>query len=139
MVEGRDLFVHLRSANSDYDVRAHLGEMIALLGPPPKKLIDRELSWSKVKWSHAVSNPEGKLSQTTREYFGGLFFTSDGEFMHKGLIPSDVSLEDSVSALQGREKEDFLDFVRMMLHWLPEERKSARDLLEHPWLQEGSG
>jgi hypothetical protein len=132
MMEGRDLFIHLRSANGEYDVRAHLGEMIALLGHPPKKLIDRELSWSKVKWSHAVSNSEGKLSQTTREYFGRPFFTSDGEFMHKGLIPMDVSLENSVPSLQGEDREVFLDFVRMMLHWLPEERKTARELLEHP-------
>ena len=137
-MEGRDLFLNLRSSNGDYDVRAHLAEMIALLGSPPQKLIDRELYWSEVKWSHAVPNSEGKLCQTAREYYGGPFFKSDGEFMHKGLIPTEIKLEDSVLSLRGKEKRLFLDFIRMMLQWLPENRKTAKELIEHPWLQEGS-
>ena len=52
--------------------------MIALLGPPPKTLIDREIRWSQVKWSHAVPNAEGELCQTAREYYGGPFFNSEG-------------------------------------------------------------
>jgi hypothetical protein len=43
MVEGRDLFTHIRSDQGGYDVRAHLAEMFALLGAPPKILIDREI------------------------------------------------------------------------------------------------
>jgi hypothetical protein len=74
MMEVRDLFTHLRSSQGDYDVRAHLAEMIALLCAPPKTLIDREMDWSEVKWSHAVPSSEGKLCQTTREYCGGPFF-----------------------------------------------------------------
>ena len=66
---------HIRSGQGDYNVRAHLAEMIALLGTPPKILIQREIRWSEVKWSHAVPNSEGKLFQTAREYFGGLFST----------------------------------------------------------------
>lgn len=40
IMEGRDLFTHVRSSQGHYDVRAHLAEMIAILGPPPKELID---------------------------------------------------------------------------------------------------
>ncbi|KAI9746888.1 MAG: hypothetical protein M4579_007567, partial [Chaenotheca gracillima] len=76
MMEGKDLFTHIRSSQGHYDVRAHLAEMIALLGPPPKILIDREIRWSEVKWSHAVPNSTGKLCQTARDYYGGPFFNS---------------------------------------------------------------
>lgn len=41
-MEGKDLFKHIRSSKGDYDARAHIAEMIALLGPPPKELLDRE-------------------------------------------------------------------------------------------------
>ncbi len=131
-MEGRDLFKHIRSSQGGYDVRAHLAEMVALLGAPPKILIDREIRWSNMKWSHAVPNSEGKLCQTAREYYGGPFFNSEGEFMHKHLIPTDVRLEDSVLALKGKEKQLFLDFTKKMLQWLPEDRMTAKQLLEDP-------
>ena len=38
--------------------------------------------------------------------------------------------------LVGQEKELFFKFMRAMLEWLPEERKTAKELLEDPWLQE---
>jgi len=81
MLEGRDLFTNICSSQGDYDARAHLAEMIALLGAPPKLLINREIQWSKVKWSHAVANAEGKLCQTAREYYGGPFFNSTGKLL----------------------------------------------------------
>jgi serine/threonine protein kinase len=36
--------------------------------------------------------------------------------------------------LEGEEKELFLDFIRSMLRWRPEDRKSATELLKHPWM-----
>ncbi|CZT46548.1 related to protein kinase [Rhynchosporium secalis] len=135
MMEGRDLFTHIRSSNGDSDARAHLAEMIALLGAAPKILIDREIRWSEVKWSHAVPNPQGKLCQTTREFYGGSFFNCEGEFMHKDLIPTGVSLEDSVLSLEGEDKRAFLSLIKKMLQWLPEDRKTAKELLEDPWLK----
>jgi len=58
--------------------------------------------------------------------------------MHKDLIPTDIKLEDSVLSLEGDDKRLFLDFIKNMLQWLPEERKTAKELLEDPWLQEKS-
>ncbi|KAK2629686.1 hypothetical protein QTJ16_000506 [Diplocarpon rosae] len=136
MMEGRDLFTHIRSSQGNYSVQAHLAEMIALLGASPKILIDREIRWSEVKWSHAVPNREGKLCQTAREYYGGPFFNSQGKFMHMDLIPTGVSLDKSVLSLQEEEKHLFLEFIKKMLQWLPEDRKTAKELLEDPWLQE---
>ena len=47
-----------------------------------------------------------------------------------------ISLEGSEENLEGRNKELFLHFMRSMLRWVPEERKSARELLDDPWLNE---
>jgi serine/threonine-protein kinase SRPK3 len=45
-------------------------------------------------------------------------------------------LEESEQFLRGKNKEVFLDFMRGMLQWRPEDRKTARQLLEHRWLYE---
>jgi len=58
--------------------------------------------------------------------------------MHKDLIPTDVRLEDSILSLEGEDKRLFLDFIKKMLQWLPEDRGTAKGLLEDPWLQEKS-
>ena len=50
------------------------------------------------------------------------------------LIPTDVRLEGSVLALDGEAERLFLDFVRKIFQWLPEERKTAKGLIEGPWL-----
>ena len=36
--------------------------------------------------------------------------------------------------MDGENKRQFLDFVRQILRWLPEERMTARELLDHPWM-----
>ena len=48
-------------------------------------------------------------------------------------MPS-ISLEEVEKRLLGREKELLLAFVRSMLKWLPEERKTAKELLQDPFL-----
>lgn len=54
--------------------------------------------------------------------------------MHKDLIPDAFNIGVSVLSLEGKEKEEFLNFVLKMLQWLPDKRKSAKELLEDPWL-----
>jgi hypothetical protein len=39
--------------------------------------------------------------------------------------------------MAGEEKGLFLNFVRKMLQWLPEDRKTAKELREDSWLQSG--
>lgn len=41
-------------------------------------------------------------------------------------------LADTITELVGDEKEVFLDFASGMLQWLPDKRKTARELLQHP-------
>lgn len=55
--------------------------------------------------------------------------------MHKDLIPTNVKLEDSVLALEGKDKRLFLDFIKKMLQWLSENRKTVKEPLEDPWLK----
>ena len=47
----------------------------------------------------------------------------------------DASLEDAEGRLAGEEKALFLRFVRRMLAWRPEERASALELLDDPWIK----
>ena len=77
-MENKDLFRYVRSSQGAYDPRAHLAEMIALLGPPPRTLIDREKRWREIKWSNAIRNAHGELCQTASEFYGGPFFNSEG-------------------------------------------------------------
>lgn len=50
-------------------------------------------------------------------------------------MPKRTSLEESEERLEGSNKETFLDFVRKMIQWRPEDRQTARQLLESDeWL-----
>lgn len=51
------------------------------------------------------------------------------------LLESGPELSDTVSVLEGEEKRVFLDFAGGMLEWLPEKRKTAKELLEHPFFE----
>src|SRR5271170_1079831 len=119
-----------------YSTRAHLAEVVGTLGPPPLDLLQR-----------------GKRSQE--------FFTEDGTYdilfldsicfrFKRGLltilrpgrwkadveVPQGTSLEQSEEFLEGKNKEMFLNFMRGMLQWRPEDRKTARQLLKDPWLND---
>lgn len=50
-------------------------------------------------------------------------------------MPTDFSLENSISRISGEDKRMFLDFVSRMLKWQPKDRSTAKDLLNHPWLR----
>lgn len=82
--------------------------MIAVLGLPPLDYLQRtETSW---------------------KYFGRF-----GNWKGAVEIPK-LSLKDSEEQLDGENRTLFLDFLRKMLHWVPEKRETAKQLLNHPWL-----
>lgn len=54
------------------------------------------------------------------------------------MIPGDLSLSDTVQSLDEDNKALFIDFIGQMLKWVPEQRKTAKELLEHPWLDLGA-
>ncbi|XHG07892.1 hypothetical protein AWENTII_011023 [Aspergillus wentii] len=123
----RDLFTRAFDDNGNYHPDAHLAEMIALLGPPPKGIVDREREGLEWNWSPAAQNAQGKLCTTASEGYGGPFFDED-----------DVKIEDTVKCLEGEQKDQFLTFALKMLQWLPENRKAAKELIEDPWLSDES-
>lgn len=57
-----------------------------------------------------------------------------GHFLYEDLI-SDRKLDDTVSSLEGEEREAFLDFAKGMLVWHPYMRKTAGELAGHPFLR----
>ena len=111
LFEGKHMFALLPQ---DKDINAcHLAQMVALLGgPPPLEFLRR--SKTKIPWQ---------------------YFTERGEWRGPADIPEDT-LETTEENLRGDDKAQFLAFVRKMVRWKPEDRRSARELLEDPWLQE---
>lgn len=61
-----------------------------------------------------------------------------GNFRYEHLIPRHLSIEDTVKSLEGEQKDQFLPFARKMLQWLPNDRKTAKELIEDPWLSDES-
>ncbi|KAL4745928.1 kinase-like domain-containing protein [Aspergillus terricola var. indicus] len=112
LFEGQHLFGDIFDPRGGHDPLRHLALMVALVGPPPTEFVRR--------------------SETTEQCFD-----SRGDWIahHEAPVPS-VSLETLETRLTGKEKELFLAFIRSMLKWMPEERKTAKQLLEHPYLSQ---
>lgn len=78
LLEGKDLFNQVYDDQGRYSSCAHLAEMVALLGPPPRRLLDLSSEKLGYKWFQPIENQEGKLCYRPREYFGGPFFDRRG-------------------------------------------------------------
>ncbi|KAG4439766.1 hypothetical protein IFR05_004734 [Cadophora sp. M221] len=137
MMEEKDLFTNPKDDQGRYDVHAHLAQMIALLGPPPKALLKRERSFRKLSFAPEILNPKGESCRNAFQYFSGPFFDDNGEFIGKDLIPQDLRIAETVTLFQIEEKQQFLEFVSKMLQWQLENMSKAKDLLEDPFLQLG--
>ncbi|PYI02454.1 kinase domain protein [Aspergillus sclerotiicarbonarius CBS 121057] len=109
--ENKHLFNAL-DEDGEYSPSHHVAEMVSYLGPPPLHFLQR--------------------SQETRHAFD-----ENGKWLGAGgvCIPS-MSLEESEENLSGQNQQAFLGFMRSMLQWVPEERKSAKELLNDPWLND---
>ncbi|KAK8902475.1 hypothetical protein QC760_008981 [Botrytis cinerea] len=111
LFEGEHMFHGQDSDGEGYSTRAHLAEVIGMLGPPPLDFLER-----------GVRTPE--------------FFDEQGKWIAEMPIAKDMELEKLELRLQGRNKEMFLNMMRGMLQWRPEDRKSARQLADDPWINE---
>ncbi|KAE8354163.1 kinase-like domain-containing protein [Aspergillus coremiiformis] len=85
-----------------------LAEMIAMLGPPQLNFLRR--------------------SPQSQKYWDPM-----GQWKAVVEVPQ-YSLEESEEYLEGENKKLFMQFIRKMLRWDPEERQSACELLSDPWL-----
>ena len=102
--------------------------MIALLGPPPKDFLERGKTDRPWLWFDEDGMYLIQSTGAIAEYL-----LPKGNWKGATEIPK-LTLEDAEKQLQGEEKALFLQFIRKMLKWKPEERESARKLLEDPWL-----
>ncbi|KAJ9490851.1 hypothetical protein VN97_g2395 [Penicillium thymicola] len=93
-----------------YRSRAHLAEMIRLLGPPPPSFLAR-----------------GNLTQN--------FFTEEGDLCAGEFVGEHIPLEQRETSPDGKEKDMFLRLVRKMLQWEPEKLSSAIELEQDEWVQ----
>ena len=107
MLEGRLLFTGIDERGMA-STEHQLARFVAVLGAPPRELLTRG-------------------DQPLR------YFDEEGKWTGAIAVP-ELSLELLLEALQGKEAEIFLDFMRKMLCWIPEERHTAKQLLLHPWL-----
>ncbi|KAF7187460.1 Serine/threonine-protein kinase SRPK [Pseudocercospora fuligena] len=108
LFEGRHLFYGRDPDGTGYSTRAHLAEVVAILGPPPPDLLQR--------------------GRRSNEFF------SDGKFIAEVPVPK-TTLAELETNLEGTEQDRFLTFMQGMLRWRPEDRKTAKQLLEDPWLR----
>ncbi|KAK2591913.1 hypothetical protein QQS21_010387 [Conoideocrella luteorostrata] len=107
--EGGSLFTGQDPEFQTYRSRAHLAEMISILGPPSRDLV-----------------AQGQLRHK--------FFSAQGNFSFENMIPKRTTLEERETTLNGEDKADFLRFVRRMLQWEPGKRSSAKSLAEDGWI-----
>ncbi len=108
--EGASLFTGQDPELHTYRSRAHLAEMMSLLGPPPPGLVAR-----------------GQLRHK--------FFDADGSFSTPEIMPAPTTLEQREVVLEDEEKAQFLRFVGRMLQWEPEKRSSAKNLAHDGWIR----
>ncbi|KAJ5587170.1 uncharacterized protein N7459_002935 [Penicillium hispanicum] len=110
LFEGGSLFSGQDPEFQSYRSRAHLAEMIRLLGPPSPGFLAR-----------------GNLTPK--------FFSEEGNLYAGELVGEHIPLEQRETSLDGEEKEMFLRLVRKMLQWEPEKRSSAMELEQDEWVQ----
>jgi len=64
------------------------------------------------------------------------------ELFHSGRLITGIDLTDKLSLetreeqFEGEKKEQFLNFIRSMLRWDPNDRLTARELFDDPWLND---
>ncbi|KAH7317634.1 serine threonine protein kinase, CMGC group [Rhexocercosporidium sp. MPI-PUGE-AT-0058] len=109
--QGGHLFTGHDPEHHSYRSRAHLAEMIALIGPPPQTLVHSGRSSPK-------------------------FFTDTGDFRADFTLPDCTSLEEREVGLEGESREKFLAMMRKMLHWEASKRSSAKALADEEWILE---
>ncbi len=90
--------------------------MVALLGPPPRQLLD-DSGPRALEFFNEDGSPKGEAPNETLEL----------------VLAS--SLERVEQTMTAEESGAFLAFLRRTLTWTEEERPTASELIDDPWLQ----
>lgn len=108
LLEPKGLFQIYDYNHPEINEAFHLANMVRILGPPPLDFLRRSPKSQKY-WDDA------------------------GDWKGVVPLPPPATLESLVTTLQGKKKDNFLDFIRGMLQWEPGERTSTVDAWNHPW------
>ncbi|KAG6154049.1 hypothetical protein E4U51_008715, partial [Claviceps purpurea] len=57
----------------------------------------------------------------------------DGRMIRKDLIKEKNGIPDFLNDFTEKDRSQFLDLANNMIRWLPENRKTAAELLQHPF------
>ena len=109
LLEPVGIFDSISTEPDRYKPEQHLGLMIGLLGLPPKSFLDRCTKAKK-------------------------YFDADGQFKFPNHVGEFCTFDHSIHRMSGEEKELFIDMAKKMLTWAPEDRWTAKQLLDHPFL-----
>ncbi|KAK7414584.1 hypothetical protein QQZ08_012529 [Neonectria magnoliae] len=109
LLEPKGLFQIYDIDNLEINEAFHLAHMVRILGPPPLDFLRRSPKSQKY-WDDA------------------------GDWKGVVPLPPPATLESLVTSLQGKRKDDFLDFIRGMLQWDPGKRTSTGHAWSHPWI-----
>lgn len=97
-----------RNPDGIFDDRAHLAELVALLGCPP---------------------PDFRA----RSHLSSVFWDDSGTWKELAPIP-DITFESLAANIKGEDKDGFLRWIRRALQWNPSDRPTALELLYDEWL-----
>jgi hypothetical protein len=105
-----------------------------MLGPPPLDL----LRWGVRSSEFFDEDGKTPVNIPPALYTSSVNKDVPGRWIAEVEIAKDNSLEASDERLEGENKAKFLEFMRGMLQWRPEDRKTAKQLLEDRWLNSPS-
>jgi serine/threonine-protein kinase SRPK3 len=110
-----------------------LGEMVSLLGPPPKEFLagsnEASAYWDKEGDIFSIpSSMTCRVANIPRAL---------GNWKGLGKILPDYRFEQLEHWLKDDEQRQFLSFIRRMLVWEPAKRATAAELLKDKWLAVG--
>jgi hypothetical protein len=125
------MFLGFDPDGKGYSTRMHLAEVIGMLGHPPSDLLKRAGRSDEFFTKYGMRCLMTKIIRLYRSDAGICLI---GHWKNEIKVPGEMSLEESEERLNGRNKEMFLKFMRGMLQWRPEDRKTAKQLLKDPWL-----
>ncbi len=124
MLEGSHLF-DARDDKGFHNNRYHVAEMVAYLGEPPQEFQQRS--------SHAPLLFDETGQSSAFFTLSDILTFSLGHW--KGHPPlRSLSIEHLKYNLDAADRAVFVSFLCLMLTWLPERRKGAKELLDHIWL-----
>ncbi|KAK3671788.1 hypothetical protein LTR78_008333 [Recurvomyces mirabilis] len=118
-----------RDEDGQHNNRVHMHEIVSLLGNPPTELLRRSPQTWRLFDESGIYQPSQYVSCAVAN------LDVTGQWGAKPAIDH-TSLEDGMKNVALQKKTQVIQILANMLRWLPEKKATARELLEHPWMQD---